>query len=469
MSPQGAARDDRSLFAWASACAALVFVVVASSAWLRIAAVPCPPAGCEGFVLADAVRLAHRVAAMGVTVLALVIAALAWKAPARAGRRIASVVLLVLVAALALVGRRSAGSAPPAVMLANLLGGLALLAFTAGLAAIARLPRGRASRLPSPWRPPSSPRRRRRAACCPPLRRRIPPRSPSCTARSPGRRSPRGRSPPCASGPRRARASSRPCWPARPCSPSRCRANRSRTGCTISSPPGRPARPSSPRSRPGPRRPGTAGSPGECRSSPERRPGYHGVPNAPIPCRHATRRTARPRAGHPGRAIPGQPAAVQRPDPGGDPAHRARHAPHLRDQGRDALQPGRPLRGLPRGPLRAGEALRHLPAGLREGDRDHGAGNLLRGGDPVHGHALRGLRAVAQGFAAAARLEGDRLRGDRPRPPLLAPAAGRHVEEAAPAHPRRRGVLAALRPRARDRLPAARRRLFRRLDARRPA
>jgi hypothetical protein len=145
MSLQGAARDDRSLFAWASACAALVFVVVASSAWLRIAAVPCPPAGCEGFVLADAVRLAHRVAAMGVTVLALVIAALAWKAPARAGRRIASVVLLVLVAALALVGRRSAGSAPPAVMLVNLLGGLVLLAFTAGMAAIARLPRGRAS------------------------------------------------------------------------------------------------------------------------------------------------------------------------------------------------------------------------------------------------------------------------------------------------------------------------------------
>lgn len=145
MSPQGAARDDRALFAWASACAALVFVVVVSSAWLRIAAVPCPPAGCEGFGLADAVRLAHRVAAMGVTVLALVIAALAWKAPARADRRIASVVLIVLVAALALVGRRSAGAAPPAVLIANLLGGLALLAFTAALAATARFPRARVS------------------------------------------------------------------------------------------------------------------------------------------------------------------------------------------------------------------------------------------------------------------------------------------------------------------------------------
>jgi hypothetical protein len=145
MSLEGAARDDRSLFAWASACAALVFVVVASSAWLRIAAVPCPPGGCEALALTGAVRLAHRVAAMGVTVLALVIAALAWKAPARTGRRIASVVLIVLVAALALVGRRSAGSAPPAVMLTNLLGGLALLAFTAGMAAVARVSHAHAS------------------------------------------------------------------------------------------------------------------------------------------------------------------------------------------------------------------------------------------------------------------------------------------------------------------------------------
>ncbi|MDH5263989.1 MAG: hypothetical protein OEX21_04450 [Betaproteobacteria bacterium] len=143
MSPQAATRDERALFLWASACAALVFVVVASSAWLRIVAAPCPPAGCEGFGPADAVRIAHRVAAMGVTVLALVIAALAWKAPARADRRVASVLLLVLVAALALVGRRSAGSAPPAVLVANLLGGLALLAFTAGLAATARQPRAR--------------------------------------------------------------------------------------------------------------------------------------------------------------------------------------------------------------------------------------------------------------------------------------------------------------------------------------
>jgi len=143
VSPPGLARDDRALAASAAACAALVFVVVASSAWLRLAAAPCPAGGCTGFGLSDAVRLAHRVAAMGVTVLALLIAAVAWKAPARPGRRVAAAAVLVLVAVLAVIGRRSAGAAPPAVMLANLLGGLTLLALSAGLAVAALAPRGR--------------------------------------------------------------------------------------------------------------------------------------------------------------------------------------------------------------------------------------------------------------------------------------------------------------------------------------
>ena len=143
MNPAAASRDARTLGAFAAACAALVFVVVASSAWLRLGAAPCPPGGCAGFGLADAVRLAHRVAAMGVTVLALVIAALAWKAPARTGLRAASVLLIILVAALAVIGRRSAGAAPPAVLLANLLGGLALLAACAGIAGAATASRGR--------------------------------------------------------------------------------------------------------------------------------------------------------------------------------------------------------------------------------------------------------------------------------------------------------------------------------------
>ncbi|HEX4943085.1 MAG TPA: hypothetical protein VFV55_01960 [Usitatibacteraceae bacterium] len=145
MSEPGPARDDRTLGAAAAACAALVFVVVASSAWLRLVAVPCPPAGCDGLTLADAVRLSHRVAAMGVSVLALVIAAVAWKSPARRGRRISAVALLLLVAVLALIGRRSAGVASPAVMLGNLFGGLALLALATGLAIAVRTPRGRLS------------------------------------------------------------------------------------------------------------------------------------------------------------------------------------------------------------------------------------------------------------------------------------------------------------------------------------
>lgn len=145
MSAHGTSHGDRNLRAYGAACAALVFVVVAASAWLRLAAAPCPPGGCESFVLADAVRLAHRVAAMGVTIVALVIAAIAWKAPARWGRRGAALAILALVVALALVGRGSAGSPPPAVVLANVLGGFTLLAACVGLAAAARVPNGRPS------------------------------------------------------------------------------------------------------------------------------------------------------------------------------------------------------------------------------------------------------------------------------------------------------------------------------------
>ena len=145
MSGESPARDARTLTITAAVCTALVFVVIASSAWLRLspAGLPCPPGGCVGFTLADAVRIAHRVAAMGVSVLALIIAALAWKAPAAWGRRWAAVAIIALVAVLAIVGRQSSGTVLPAVTLTNLLGGLALLALTAGLAAAARAPAGR--------------------------------------------------------------------------------------------------------------------------------------------------------------------------------------------------------------------------------------------------------------------------------------------------------------------------------------
>lgn len=140
--------EDRRLAASAGACALLVFVVVASSAWLRLASpgLPCPPGGCEGLTLADAVRLAHRVAAMGVSVLALLIAALAWRPPASTARRTTAITIVVLVAILAVVGRQSSGSVHPAITLTNLLGGLVLLALTAGLRAAVRAQGARA-----PW------------------------------------------------------------------------------------------------------------------------------------------------------------------------------------------------------------------------------------------------------------------------------------------------------------------------------
>jgi len=131
--PAGA---ERTLARTAGFGAGLVFVVVASSAWLRLATgdAGCPPGGCEAFALADAVRLAHRVAAMGVAVVALLVLLLSWRAPARPVRRVASVAILVLVGALSVVGRASAGNPPAGVVLANLAGGLALLALVTAVA-----------------------------------------------------------------------------------------------------------------------------------------------------------------------------------------------------------------------------------------------------------------------------------------------------------------------------------------------
>jgi hypothetical protein len=124
------------LAASAATAAALVFAVVASSAWLRLApAVPCPPAGCEGFTLADGVRLAHRVAAMAVSAVALLIAWLAWeRRPASPLLRATAIAIVVLVAALAVLGRSSAGTPSPLVALGNLVGGMTLLGACVALA-----------------------------------------------------------------------------------------------------------------------------------------------------------------------------------------------------------------------------------------------------------------------------------------------------------------------------------------------
>lgn len=134
-------RLDAPLATSAAACAALVFAVVASSAWLRLApGAPCPAGGCEGLTLADGVRLAHRVAAMAVSVVALLIAWLAWaRRPVAWALRGTAVAILVLVAALAALGRSSSGTPTAPVVLGNLLGGLALLGLAVSLASAGAL------------------------------------------------------------------------------------------------------------------------------------------------------------------------------------------------------------------------------------------------------------------------------------------------------------------------------------------
>jgi cytochrome c oxidase assembly protein subunit 15 len=145
-------RLDRVLAAAALWCAALTLVVVASSAWLRLVqagpgCVPWP--ACYGSLseatreaggaMGEAVRLTHRIAAMGVSVVALLIVAVAWKRrPAVAAWRAAAVAILVLVGALAVLGRVTPGARHVAIALGNLAGGLTLLALSWALAVSAR-------------------------------------------------------------------------------------------------------------------------------------------------------------------------------------------------------------------------------------------------------------------------------------------------------------------------------------------
>ena len=104
-------------------------------------------------MLADAVRLAHRAAAMAVSVAALLVAWLAWsRRPVSWGLRLAALAIVVLVAALAVLGRSSAGTPSTAVAIGNLLGGLVLLGLCAGLAtagALASPPRAGAPHGPT--------------------------------------------------------------------------------------------------------------------------------------------------------------------------------------------------------------------------------------------------------------------------------------------------------------------------------
>lgn len=126
----------------AAACAMLVLVVVAASAYLRLgqAGFSCAdwPA-CYGRIEANQVaqaaeplvfwaRLAHRLAAMGVTFLVLIIVVLAFRRRANDSRPLGwALAALVLTLLLALLGRWTPGTRIPAVTLGNLLGGFALI------------------------------------------------------------------------------------------------------------------------------------------------------------------------------------------------------------------------------------------------------------------------------------------------------------------------------------------------------
>lgn len=131
-----------SLRRLATACALLVLAVVAASAYLRLgqAGFSCAdwPA-CFGRVEANqkalsseplvfAARLAHRLAAMGVTGLVLALVFVSYRQrPLDPRPWRLSLLALGLTLFLALLGRWTAGTRLPAVTLGNLLGGFALL------------------------------------------------------------------------------------------------------------------------------------------------------------------------------------------------------------------------------------------------------------------------------------------------------------------------------------------------------
>jgi heme A synthase len=130
--------------------AVLVAVVLSASVALRLTAV----AGPDGAMVPSlpeaveaGVRLAHRIAAMGVTVLALLVAWVAWSRRAIDMRGLAPAVTIVLLTVLlALLGRWTAGYRHPEVTVGNVAGGVALVgAFWALREAV----RGAARRLAS--------------------------------------------------------------------------------------------------------------------------------------------------------------------------------------------------------------------------------------------------------------------------------------------------------------------------------
>ncbi len=152
-----AQRTARLTATLATVAAALVLVVIASSAWLRLAhsGLGCDdwPACYGAFRAADEgarpvaphlaeVRATHRIAA-GVAGLAILFCAVIWFTGARVARGVSPLViaLLALTLALSVLGRFTPGAQLPAVAAGNMLGGMLLLALAWSIR-IALAPRG---------------------------------------------------------------------------------------------------------------------------------------------------------------------------------------------------------------------------------------------------------------------------------------------------------------------------------------
>lgn len=137
--------DERQrLLARASVAGALlVLIVIVTSAFLRLvqfgvgcedwpacygAVQPVPDAGLSAYAkIVPWMRVAHRLAAAAVGVIALAVAVAAWGRPRHRAVIFVAAALLALTLFLAILGRATPGTQLPAVTLGNVLGGMAML------------------------------------------------------------------------------------------------------------------------------------------------------------------------------------------------------------------------------------------------------------------------------------------------------------------------------------------------------